>query len=84
MAWQIKIYSDVRKRIARLPEKERIRLVEAISFLGDNPFHGDVKPLQGRSLWRLRVGGWRVLFRIEKQERIIYVVGMGPRGDVYK
>lgn len=44
---------------------------------------GDVKPLKGRdNLYRLRVGGWRIVFAIEGNTAI--VLKIAPRGDVYK
>ncbi|KAF6509620.1 transposon site-specific recombinase [Geobacillus stearothermophilus] len=34
-------------------------------------------------LYRLRIGTYRVLFRIDHDERIIYIEAIGNRGDVY-
>jgi len=42
------------------------------------------KPLKGRNEWRLRVGGWRVLLRIDNDKLLIVAVSVGTRGDVYK
>ncbi|HQM44590.1 MAG TPA: type II toxin-antitoxin system RelE/ParE family toxin [Smithellaceae bacterium] len=47
-------------------------------------YKGDWKRLEGTSFWRLRVGAWRVICDVLKNELIIYVLKTGSRGDVYK
>ena len=45
---------------------------------------GDIKPLKGSNgSYRLRVGGWRILFSYPEHD-IILIEKIGPRGDVYK
>lgn len=41
----------------------------------------NVKKLQGRSEYRLRVQDWRIIFRIE--DGILWIDDIGPRGSVY-
>ena len=64
------------------PDRDRIR--EAISRLPE----GDVKPLQGYKdgRLRLRVGKYRVIYRIENDNTIsiVFVMDIGSRGDIYK
>ena len=53
--------------------------------LAIDPFAGAVKKLAvSKDLWRLRVGSWRVRFRVEKSTRTIYVVRVLPRGSAYR
>ncbi|OKO96030.1 RelE/StbE replicon stabilization toxin [Geobacillus proteiniphilus] len=48
------------------------------------PPQGDIKKLKGQDgLYRMRIGTYRVLFRIDHDERIIYIEAIGNRGDVY-
>jgi mRNA interferase RelE/StbE len=45
---------------------------------------GDVKRLRGRGdEWRLRVGDWRVRFRVDWERHIIVVIAVLPRGSAY-
>lgn len=82
--WRVSILPPVKKKLARLPEGERERILLALLALSSGPSVGDVKPLRGRPEWRLRVGGWRVLLRVLADEQIILALHLGPRGDVYK
>ena len=45
---------------------------------------GDVVRLQASSEFRLRVGGWRVRFEVDRSARLITVLAVRPRGDAYK
>jgi mRNA interferase RelE/StbE len=46
----------------------------------------EIKKLKGRwkGKYRLRIGNIRVVFDINYDERTIYIVRAGYRGDVYK
>lgn len=44
----------------------------------------DIKRLQGREGYRLRIGGWRAIYRIEADRLLIEVINAGARGDIYK
>lgn len=64
------------------PTKQRLRT--GILGLLETPPQGDIKPLQGTNgeSFRLRIGGYRVIYRMEKDTIVIDKVD--SRGDVYK
>ena len=60
------------------PTKQRIK--QAIEGLPQ----GDVKRLKGSAgLYRLRVGGWRIVFSYPAKDTLL-IEKIAPRGDVYK
>jgi len=38
----------------------------------------------GRDGYRLRIGRWRALYRVENDRLVILILHIGSRGDVYK
>lgn len=56
----------------------RKRIVNAINLLPS----GDVKKLQGRNGYRLRVGDYRVIF--DTDGNILFIELIGNRGEIYK
>lgn len=66
--------------------KERIRA--GILGLTQKPPQGDIRPLQGfrDGRCRLRVGGYRIVYKfgVDGQVEILYIINIGPRGDIYK
>ena len=82
--WQVIITPNVKKRLVKLSRPERERLLQALIDLEKDPFQQDVKSLKGRPEWRLRVGPWRVLLRVDSANLVIIALSIGTRGDVYK
>lgn len=82
--WKISIDGPVARDLARTPENERTRLLRALDKLSSGPYRPNVRKLQGRPEWRLRVGAWRALFLVDFETKAILVTDVGSRGDVYK
>jgi mRNA interferase RelE/StbE len=88
LSWTIKVSSHAERYFKKLDKKLRQRLKKELLVLGDceNPLdHKDVKPLTGdlRGFYRLRIGGYRVIFSVVKEQKSIAVVNIVPRGDAY-
>ena len=75
--------SDTAKRVLRLlPKQERQEIGYKI-YLMQEDLTGNVKKLRGsQNEYRLRVGNYRVMFRLERD--IIAVYKIGDRKDVYR
>lgn len=54
----------------------------------EDPFHHpqlDIKSLKGEhELYRLRIGKYRFIYEVKKNELIIIMFTAGSRGDIYK
>ena len=88
MSWKIEVKPTAEKSYLKLDKRTRRRIKESLLELekSENPLmHPKVRPLIGklRGDYRLRVGGWRVLFTPDKNQKIIYVYAILPRGDAY-
>lgn len=67
-----------------MPKTERIRLVEAIDRLRDEPHAGGVLKGEFSGLRRLRVGNYRIIYEIVSRQLTVLVVRIGHRGNVYR
>ncbi len=86
-AYKIELARPAQNYLSRLDRPTKERIVRVLWQLAENPESNllDIKPMTGRSgQLRLRIGDYRVIFRIEKDVLIIYVIAIGSRGDVYK
>lgn len=85
---KIKYSKEALKFLSRLDKKSITRIREAINGQKQTPPIGDIKVMQGYDgeRRRLRVGSWRVIYRQECDGiiKIIYVINIGNRGDIYK
>ena len=72
------------KSVSRTDLPTRRNILKAIDeFAEENK--GDVRRLSGSTerTYRLRVGGWRVIFSY-LHDGSLFIERVGPRGDVYK
>lgn len=86
MPYTVLIKRQARRKLQSLAAAERARIAEKIHQLGldpDNPVL-DVRRLQGEPYYRLRVGGWRVIFERQEAVKVIAIERIKPRGDAYK
>ena len=84
--YEIVISKTAKKKLQSLSFTDRTRISEKILRLGEDPDHIslDVKKMVGQPFYRLRVGGWRIIFDREDELKIISIEKIGSRGDIYK
>jgi mRNA interferase RelE/StbE len=58
-------------------------VIAALERLRERDPSVDVRRLQGRDEWRLRVGDWRVRLQLDFEARRMIVVRILPRGRAY-
>ena len=68
--------------MARLAPDEQARVVAALEVLHSEPLAG--KPLRGQPRRSIRVGGLRIIYRLDNHAQRCVITAIGPRGDVYK
>lgn len=82
MKYKIEIEKRAKKFIEKQPRNQQIRLIAAISHLPDE---GDIKALKGAiGFFRLRVGTYRIIFKVEHDVLTVIVTDAGNRGQIYK
>ena len=84
-AYQVTFARSARHELEKLPINVAARILTKIETLTDNPRPRDCKKLQGPSqLWRLRVGEYRVVYKIDDKDRIIDISVIRHRSEVYR
>ena len=79
-------YSPAAEKTLRRMKDARLSapIKRAIASLGENPRPPGCLKLVGElDQWRVRVGDWRVIYRIEDGRLVVLVVTVAPRGGVY-
>jgi mRNA interferase RelE/StbE len=72
------------KELLAINTAQRVRIVAKLKQYAGDPdaLANQVKALNGVAAWRLRIGDYRVLFRVELEQ--IVVLKVGHRRDVYE
>ena len=75
-----------RKDLKSVPPKIKEQADALLFLLRENPVSPglNIKKLEGREGFRLRIGGYRAIYRRLNDTMVIDVINVGSRGDIYK
>ncbi len=83
--YQVKVSRRARDALLKLSKKLQRRLITAMQNLAHDPRPARCKKLAGQgSLYRIRLGAYRIVYQIQDDELLILVLRIGHRSDVYR
>jgi len=84
MPWQLIVAPRAEKDLADLPLRDRQAMGRALDSLTRDPAAVDLRKLEGRpGHWRLRVGRWRAVLRLDNAAGAVYVLRVLARDRAY-
>jgi mRNA interferase RelE/StbE len=83
LSYEIKIKPKTIKQFKKLPKNVVERVFKKILFIKDTP-QSFMKKLESKNIWSLRVGEYRVLIDIYENEKIIEIIKVGHRKEIYE
>jgi len=83
-SYSLFIKPSAAKEIEALPKTDRIRVIQRIQNLADNPRPPGHEKLSGDDRYRVRQGNYRILYTINGNELIVTIVMVGHRREVYR
>ena len=85
MAYRVKVAPAARRQIRKLSKTAQRTIVKLLEELAEEPRQSGVKKLTGEeNLYRARTGDYRVIYSIDDTERVVLVLKVGHRGEVYR
>ena len=82
--YDVRIKRSAQREMDALPVRAFDRLAKAIVDLEACPRPRGCKKLRGVENYRLRVGDYWVLYSVDDSRRVVEVVAVGHRRDVYR
>lgn len=64
--------------------RDRRRIAGRISALGNEPRPTACEKLSGQSRYRVRQGDYRVVYEVDDRQRVVKIVKVGHRREVYR
>jgi len=71
------------KYLEKMEKKDAVLIFRKVESIKDNPIHF-IERLVSLNLYKLRVGDYRVIIRLDRAKNELVVVDIGHRKDVYK
>ena len=82
--YKIEFKKSAVKELNSIHKRDLIKIISKINELADDPRpNGSIK-LTNREQYRIRQGNYRILYSIEDDRLVIFVVKIAHRKDVYK
>ncbi|MBL7056087.1 type II toxin-antitoxin system RelE/ParE family toxin [Candidatus Woesearchaeota archaeon] len=87
MEYKVEISQKAAKVLDKLQIKDKDnfeKIMTSLKKIGKNPGHHG-KPLTGslKGLWSCRTGSFRIIYEIQKENVIVFIVAMGHRRNIY-
>ena len=82
LAYQLTLSRESVKFLKKQEKIVKERIIKGLNGLTIHPPIGDIKPLKCRK-GKHWVGTYRIIFEVDHGEKIIYILTIDNRGDVY-
>ena len=82
--YKVLIKPSAVKELGDIPKRDLQNLTKRISALADNPRPFGVEKLSGQERYRLRQGNYRIVYGIDDSQKMIEVVMVAHRREVYR
>jgi mRNA interferase RelE/StbE len=83
--YKIEFLKKAEKELCQLPFNIQKQIANRLESLKFNPYPSDVKQLKNcKGRLRIRVGDYRIIYRIENDVLVIVVIKIGHRSKVYR
>lgn len=83
-SYRLEVKRSAAKEIADLPKADCQRVVAKIQLLARDPRPHCCEKLSGTEKYRIRRGDYRILYQIDDSTKLVIIVKIGNRKEVYR
>ena len=85
MSYRVELSRQAKKAFLALPKRERRLAGRRLQALEETPHPPGTRALAQKlkGYYRLRVGGYRILYAVDEAAQLVRVMHIGPRHSVY-
>ena len=82
--YRIELRRRAQRTLDKLPKNDFEAIIEAIKNLAQTPRPRGIEKVKSTGLWRIRQGDYRIIYAIDDNERLVTVVRVGHRREIYR
>lgn len=83
MTYSIEYSRAAKKQIKKLPKDVHVHLEQVLLILAENPFPPAAGKLANSDLWKIRLGKYRLIYQVFKNQLIVFLIRIDHRSRVY-
>ena len=82
--YRLLIKPSAAKELEKIPKKDRAKIADKIAALAEEPRPPGSQKISGQDRYRIRHGVYRIVYGIEDVVKIVRVVKVAHRREVYR
>jgi mRNA interferase RelE/StbE len=82
--YKIYIKPTAVKELQKIPKRDVNKIIEKIRSLSSNPRPPGCEKLSADEKYRVRQGRYRIVYSIEDDKLVVFIIKIGHRKDVYR
>lgn len=83
--WRVTVMAPARRQFDKLPITVAAAVLETLDAIAENPRRlGKRLVFEHEGHWSARRGPYRIIYELLDDERVVRVLGIGHRRDVYR
>lgn len=75
---------SAQKELDKIPDEIAFRISHKIFELAKDPYGFGSQKLEGGKGYRIRIGDYRVVYIVDKKEKIVTIIKVGHRREIYR
>ena len=83
-SYNLVIKKSAERELRALPKQDLRRVTERLQILSHNPRPPGCEKLSGQDQYRIRQGDYRIVYAIDDVARVVTLVKIGHRREVYR
>lgn len=76
--------AQARKELDKIDDKTALRISQKLYRLEINPYGLSSQKLEGGKGYRIRIGDYRVVYAINKEKKMILIIKIRHRKNIYR
>lgn len=83
-SYSVRVLASAEKELRAVPKSDLKRLASKLQGLAADPRPHGCEKLSGEERYRLRQGDWRLVYSIDDGAKLVVVVKVGHRREIYR
>ena len=82
--YKIELRRKAQRALNRLPKDDFNVILGVVQGLANTPRPKGVEKIKSAGLWRIRQGDYRIVYNIDDGHKIVTILRIGHRGEIYR
>jgi len=82
--YTVRVKDSAEREFRRLPQEDIQRILKRLQQLASHPRPPGCEKLTGEDGYRIRQGDYRILYAVDDAQRVVQVLRIGHRREVYR